>query len=96
MGQVNITRGGSSSGPRGAVMLVDTSRFHIDVSVDEIDIAKLKVGQAVTVSADALPDAPITGKIDRIAPVATNQAGVVSYQVRVKVDSTDAPCCGLA
>jgi HlyD family secretion protein len=91
VGQINITRGGSSSGPLGAVMLVDTSRFHIDVNVDEIDIAKLKVGQAVNVSTDALPDVPITGKIDRIAPVATNQAGVVSYQVRIQVDPTSAP-----
>ena len=90
VGQVNVTRGGSSAGLGGAILLVDTSRFHIDVSADEIDIAKLKVGQTVTVSVDALPDVPITGKIDRIAPVATSQAGVVSYQVRVNVDSTDA------
>ncbi len=91
VGQVNVTRGGSSSGPLGAVMLVDTARFHIDVSVDEIDIAKLKLGQTVNVSTDALPDAPITGKIDRIAPVATNQAGVVSFQARIQVDSAHAP-----
>ena len=90
VGQVNATRGGLSSGSLGAVMLVDTLRFHIDVSVDEIDIAKLKAGQAVNVSTDALPDAPFTGKIDRIAPVATNQAGVVSYQVRIQVDPTSA------
>ena len=91
VGQVNITRGGSSAGPGGAVLLVDTSRFHIDVSVDEIDIAKLQAGQTVTVSVDALPDTPITGQIDRIAPVATSQAGVVSYQVRINVDPTSAP-----
>jgi len=91
VGQVNITRGGSSSVPGSAVLLVDSSRFHIDVNVDEIDIAKLKVGQPVTVSVDALPQSTITGKIDRIAPVATSQAGVVSYQVRINVDPTDAP-----
>ncbi len=91
VGQVNIARGGSSATSLGAVLLVDTSRFHIDVGVDEIDIAKLKVGQVVNVSADALPDAAIPGKIDRIAPVATSQAGVVSYQVRIVVEPTDAP-----
>jgi len=90
VGQVNITRGGASSVPGGAVLLVDGSRFHIDVNVDEIDIAKLKVGQTVTVSVDALSEATITGKIDRIAPVATSQAGVVSYQVRINVDPTTA------
>jgi HlyD family secretion protein len=91
VGQVNITRGGASSAPGGAVLQVDTSRFHLDVSVDEIDIAKLKIGQTVTVSVDALPDAALAGKIDRISPVATNQAGVVSFQVRINVDSTGAP-----
>lgn len=91
VGQVNITRGGSSSAPGGAVLLVDDSRFHIDVNVDEIDIARLQVGQLVTVSVDALPDVAITGRLDRIAPVATSQAGVVAYQVRINVDPTDAP-----
>jgi HlyD family secretion protein len=75
-------------------MLVDPSHFHIDVSVDEIDIAKLKVGQTVNVSADALPEVTITGKVDRIAPAATSLAGVVSYQARINVDPTDAPLRG--
>jgi HlyD family secretion protein len=90
VGQVNITRGGSSTAPGGAVLLVDDSLFHLDVSVDEIDIAKLQIGQTVTVSVDALPEATLTGKIDRISPVATTQAGVVSYQVRINVDATSA------
>jgi HlyD family secretion protein len=50
----------------------------------------LQIGQTVTVSVDALPEATITGKIDRISPVATAQAGVVSYQVRINVDATSA------
>jgi HlyD family secretion protein len=94
VGQVNITRGGASSVPSGAVLLVDAARYHIDVSVDEIDIARIKLGQTVTVSVDALPEAVITGKIDRIAPVASSQAGVVSYQVRINVDPTDAQLKG--
>ncbi len=63
--------------------LIDNSILHIDVTVDEIDIARVKVGQDVQVTLDALPGVNVTGKVDRIAPSSTLVNGVVSYVVRV-------------
>jgi HlyD family secretion protein len=74
-----------------AVVLLDDSSFHIDALIDEVDIAKIHVGQLVFVSLDAWPDANVTGHVQRIAPEGVNVGGVVSYSVRILLDPTDVP-----
>lgn len=87
---VNVRVGEVAAGPVPAVVLVDAARFHVDVAVDEVDVARLAVGQAVTVTVDALPNQALRGVVDRIAPQATLSGGVVSYAVRVRLEDSDA------
>ena len=82
---------GEAAGGGPAFVLVDTSLFHIDVTVDEVDVARIDLGQQLTVTLDALPGEVINGKVDQIAPTATVNGGVVSYAVRLVLDATDAP-----
>lgn len=82
---------GEMTGAQPAVTLVDASQFHIDVKVDEIDIAKIKEDQEVVVTLDALPGVEVKGRIDRIAPTSSVANGIVSYAVRIVLDKTDAP-----
>lgn len=89
--QVNIKPGELPSAARPAVVVTDISQFHIDISVDEIDIAKLREGQPVEVTLDALPEARLIGHIARIAPTPTSVAGVVTYPVTVVIDKADVP-----
>ena len=86
---VNIRAGEPAAGALPAIILVDTSLFHVDVAVDEVDIARIAPGQAVTVTLDALPNEAFRGVVDRIAPQASVTAGVVSYPVRVVLQSDD-------
>jgi HlyD family secretion protein len=88
---VNIKVGEFPSAARPAVILNDDSRFHIDVNVDEIDVRSVAVGQPVTVTLDALPDARLTGRVTYVAPAATQEMGVVSYLVTVVLDPTTEP-----
>lgn len=74
-----------------ALVLIDDAAFHVDVMVDEIDVARVKEGQLAFLQLDAWPDAQVSGHITRIAPDGISIAGVVSYQVRVKIDATDVP-----
>lgn len=74
-----------------AIVLIDPSRFHIDVKVDEVDIGHVKEQQPVEVTVDALPDITIMGHIERISPIAQAAGGVVSYDVMIVIDETDAP-----
>jgi len=98
IGAVNIRLNEIPSPGQPAIILTDPSGFHIDLSVDEIDIGKLSTGQPVTVTIDALDNAQISGKVSRIAPIASSSSnlnptnsGVVSYRVRMDIDPTDLP-----
>ena len=73
------------------IVLLDVSRFLLPVHVDELDVGQLSVGQPADVEVDAFPDAVITGVVERIAPVATSEAGVVYYQVVIGLAEEDAP-----
>jgi len=88
---VNVTAGEMASAGLPAITLLDTSNFHMTVGVDEIDVGKLAVGQSAQVTLDALPDLESTGLVERIAPAATLEGGVVTYDVVIALDPTDAP-----
>ena len=74
------------------LQLADYSQFHINVQVDEVDVASIAPNQAVFIELDALPDQRLSGHVDRIAPGASvDQAGTISYLVTVHFDQVDAP-----
>jgi HlyD family secretion protein len=89
---VNVTADEiASAGPLPAIALLDVSRFRMTVGVDEIDVGRLVVGQVAQVTLDALPDVEITGVVERIAPAATIEGGVVYYDVVIELDPSDVP-----
>jgi HlyD family secretion protein len=82
---------GEPAGPAlPALVLLDLSRFHLDVTVDEVDIAQLEVGQPVTVTVDALPGRAFSGAVERLAPSASPVGGLVNYAVRLRLNDADA------
>jgi len=88
---VNIVPNELPAGPFAAVELLDTSRNVLVVSLDEVDIGQIELGLPVDVTVEALPEATITGRVERIATVATIEGGVVYYDVTVALDPTDVP-----
>ncbi len=56
----------SGKGDTPVVSLGDLSRLRVRVDVDEVDIAKLRLGQNAWVTADAYGDRRFTGKVMRI------------------------------
>jgi multidrug efflux pump subunit AcrA (membrane-fusion protein) len=53
----------------------------MSVSLSESDISDVKVGQAATVSIDALTGVELAAQVSSISPMGTNSDGVVSYDV---------------
>ncbi|HLF26683.1 MAG TPA: efflux RND transporter periplasmic adaptor subunit [Anaerolineae bacterium] len=86
--QVAAVVGGPGSG--ASILLADLSRYHVDVLVDETEIAQVQLGQTAQTTFDALPDVTVAGVVSRIDPVATISNGVVNYTVRVDLDPTAA------
>lgn len=87
---VQIKQGEQASPGAPAITLIDEGAYHIEVSVDEIDIDQIEEGQSVDIALDALPDRVVEGVIAEIAPTAaTSGAGVVTYLVTINIDSGD-------
>lgn len=89
---VNVVSGTLAQPGTPAFQIADTSRFHLDVQVDEIDVAAIAPGQEVAIEIDALPDQSLTGQVSRVAPSSNTLAtGGVSYSVRIDIANPDAP-----
>lgn len=69
--------------------VVDYSQMQVDIPVDELDVAKVKPGQQVRITADALPGNAITGLVQSIAFQGTSQNGVATFDVRVAIEPAD-------
>jgi HlyD family secretion protein len=67
----------------------DLTRMQIDTSVDEADIGRIRVGQAVQFSVDAYPDIPFDGQVSEIRNAPTTVQNVVTYMVIIKVDNPE-------
>lgn len=80
---------GELTGGQPAFVLTDLSRYHVEASVDEIDIGQVAVGQQVSITLDALPGVELAGEIEQIASTAQMDAGVVSYPVTVRLAATE-------
>jgi len=46
---------------------------------------RISAGQAVTVTLDALPNAPLRGSVSEISPVFAEKQGDVTYTTRIKL-----------
>jgi HlyD family secretion protein len=59
------------------------------ITLNEVDAAKMKIGQRATLSFDAIDSLTLTGKVASIDTVGTVSQGVVNYTVTIAFDSGD-------
>jgi HlyD family secretion protein len=72
--------------------VADAGHMEFSVPIDELDIAKVAVGQNVDVSVDALTETstrPLSGTVSAIAMEGTPSGGVTTYPVTIKINETD-------
>jgi HlyD family secretion protein len=88
--QLNLKAGELTPRDKPAVVLADLSGWLIETDdVTEIKVPTLKVGQAVTIEFDALPDVELKGAVESISSVAQIKSGDVVYPVKIKVLEND-------
>jgi HlyD family secretion protein len=61
--------------------IVDMSSIKVKVSVDELNIGKVKTGQKATVKFDAIKDKTFEGTVETIAEIGTTANNVTTYNV---------------
>ena len=60
-----------------------------ELSLNEIDMAKVQVGDDATLTFDALPDLTLSGKVIEVDPIGIESQGVVSYTIKISLDKND-------
>ncbi|HWP61823.1 MAG TPA: efflux RND transporter periplasmic adaptor subunit [Candidatus Paceibacterota bacterium] len=60
-----------------------------DLSLNEVDVAKIALGEKATLTFDAIDGLTLTGTVAEIDSVGTVSQGVVSYDVKISFDTQD-------
>jgi len=82
-----VNRGDTIGG--SAIATLMTSQKIAEISLNEIDVAKVRVGQKAMLSFDAIEDLNISGTVAEIDSLGTVSQGVVSYTVKIAFDIQD-------
>ena len=95
LGSTSSSRSTSSGGGTTAstsntgstpIVISDLSALEAQVQIAETDRPKVKQGQTVELTFNAVPNLTITGKVAEIDAVGTSSSGVVTYGVTVTFD----------
>ncbi|CDF57490.1 efflux RND transporter periplasmic adaptor subunit [Thermobrachium celere] len=86
---VNVNNGDNVQSGKTLVTIVDPKSLKIKASIDELDIAKVSIGQRVNIKINALEDKAFIGKVEEISDIGTTQNNVTSYDVVVSIQNPE-------
>lgn len=86
--KLNVKKGDPVSTATSVATLITTQKI-AQVSLNEVDVAKIKVGQKVTLTFDAIDGLTIAGEVSDIDTVGTVSQGVVTYTVTIAFGTQD-------
>lgn len=67
------------------MVVADTSQMKFTLNVDELDVAKISVGQTVDITAEAIEGKTFTGEITTVSLMGTASSGVTYYPVEITI-----------
>lgn len=80
----------ATNGQTTLAVIYDLSYLTFDISLDELDVNEVAVGQTVNITCDSLgDDNAFEGTVTKVSVAGTTQNGVTTYPVTVRID--DAP-----
>lgn len=90
VGQVDVRLGEFVAPGMPLITLGDLTTLRVETTdLDEIDVARITVGQIVVLTCDAFPDRLFSGRVTRIAPMADSGGGGVNYTVVIELDDPE-------
>lgn len=78
----------SGSSDTTLTVIYDLSQLTFEMSVDELDVRSVQVGQKVSVTADALEGQTFAGTVTNVSLESVQSNGVTNYPVTVTLDET--------
>jgi HlyD family secretion protein len=93
----NVTNSTGDNIQSGKTILtvVDNTTLRVKVSIDELDISKVQVGQKAEITFDALSGKTYDGNVDSISPVGTSTNGVTTYDAVISIKNPDGVRIGM-
>lgn len=88
VGQAVSGASGFNSGTE-VFTIANLAEMIITAHINQADVTRLKVGQAVTLRVEAIPDLRLQGSVDRIAPQATFRNGIKGFSTRVMLKDAE-------
>jgi len=86
--KLSVKKGDTVSGATAVLTLVTTQKL-AEISLNEVDVSKVEVGQKATLKFDAIEGLSISGAVAEIDTVGTVTQGVVNYNVKIAFDTQD-------
>ena len=87
-GQI-IVSATSASGGTTPMTIADLGRVRMRVTVDEVEMGNIRVGEPASVAVDAFRDRTFEGVIEKIEPQAVVTQGVTFFPVMVNIDNRE-------
>jgi RND family efflux transporter MFP subunit len=87
-----LRNGYTAQSGEALLSIPDLSRMQINLSVNEMDQAKILTGQAVEITLDAYPDAKFQGQVKHVANLAQNinpDSKLKEFEVKIEVENED-------
>ena len=76
--------------------IYDLSYLTMTLSVDELDISDIAVGQSVAVTADAVEGVAYEGVVTKVSVAGTSSGSATTYPVTIRIDETDGLLPGMS
>ena len=92
----NYKAGETSESNQVLCSIYDLSYLTMTLSVDELDIADIAVGQTVSITADAVDNQTYKGVVTKVSVAGTSSSGVTTYPVTIRIDETDGLLPGMS
>lgn len=86
--ETSIEEGATISSNTTVATLITKKRI-AEVSLNEVDVSKVAVGQKATLTFDAIDELSISGEVGEIDILGTVSQGVVTYGVKILFDTQD-------
>ncbi|MEI6396608.1 MAG: HlyD family efflux transporter periplasmic adaptor subunit [Candidatus Taylorbacteria bacterium] len=88
IGRIPVNVYGQAGGGTTMATIVGTDMM-ATISLDEVNAAKVKVGQPATITFNAISDITATGTVSVVDQIGTVTSGVVSYGVKIIINTKD-------
>ena len=88
LAKINVKKGDEVSNGTELASVI-TNKRQAEISLNEVDISKVKAGQKATLTFDAIEDLVVAGTVSDVDSIGTVSQGVVTYAVNIVFDTND-------